>query len=81
MSDTITLEGLANRFLSDRPLPDHIGSMPLQAWLESIGRDQTEFSRGDLALRLGATSSPPWVGEVALALKFRIEESVPDGAD
>jgi hypothetical protein len=73
MSDT--LHRLARDFAQGRPLPAKIGSMPLYAWLASLSGDQRECTFPDLAITLGVMTERPWVGEVAAALKFRIEES------
>ena len=70
-----TLSQLIRDFRHGKPLPAKIGTMPLSLWLDSFRYDQREFAHPDLAITLGVMTERPWVGEVAAALKFRIEES------
>lgn len=75
-----TLHRIARDFLDGKSLPQRIGKASLPQWLDSLSRDQREFSHPDSAVALGVTTERPWIGEVATALRFRIEESTRNGA-
>jgi hypothetical protein len=80
MSDAHTLHALVRNYVLGAALPTHIGKTPLLRWLSDVVWDQREFQPADLAVAIGVTTERSWIGEVATALSFRIEDGATQAA-
>jgi hypothetical protein len=75
MNDVERLCHLIQLHLDGLPLPK-VEGLTAYEWLGFLRSDQTPFFSSELASRLGTMNHSPWVCEVAMTLRSRLQSAL-----